>query len=230
MGSGLTTQSQAMASKVDNSHNIRTGLEAAAIATALIDNLHCLQAKSPQYATRNDWYTALAYTVRDRMMHRYIATVESIAATNTDAKLVAYLSAEFLTGPHLGNSLINLGIWHPVEEALSQLGQDLSNILEQEEEPGLGNGGLGRLAACYMDSLATLNVAAVGYGIRYEFGIFDQLIRDGWQVEVTDKWLRFGNPWEIVRSEITFDVKFGGHTEPLSRALGSREGDQGCCL
>jgi glycogen phosphorylase len=219
MGSGLTTQSQAMASKVDSSHNVRTGLEAAAIATALIDNLHCLQAKPPQYATRNDWYTALAYTVRDRMMHRYIATVESIAATNTDAKLVAYLSAEFLTGPHLGNSLINLGIWHPVEEALSQLGQDLSNILEQEE-PGLGNGGLGRLAACYMDSLATLNVAAVGYGIRYEFGIFDQVIRDGWQVEVTDKWLRFGNPWEIVRSEITFDVKLGGHTESYHDAEG----------
>ena len=220
MGSGLTTQSQAMASKADCSHNVRTGLEAEAIATALIDNLHCLQAKPPQYATRNDWYMALAYTVRDRMMHRYIATVESIAATNTDAKLVAYLSAEFLTGPHLGNSLINLGIWHPVEEALSRLGQDLSNILEQEEEPGLGNGGLGRLAACYMDSLATLNVAAVGYGIRYEFGIFDQVIRDGWQVEVTDKWLRFGNPWEIVRSEITFDVKLGGHTESYHDAEG----------
>jgi glycogen phosphorylase len=194
MRAGLTTQSQAMASKADCSHNIRTGLEAEAIATALIDNLHCLQAKPPQYATHNDWYTALAYTVRDRMMHRYIATVESIAATNTDAKLVAYLSAEFLTGPHLGNSLINLGIWHPVEEALSQLGQDLSNLLEQEEEPGLGNGGLGRLAACYMDFLATLNVAAVGYGVRYEFGIFDQVIRDGWQVEVTDKWLNDTHP------------------------------------
>src|SRR5205814_1835661 len=82
------------------------------------------------------------------------------------------------------------------------VGQDLSELLEQEEEPGLGNGGLGRLAACYMDSLATLNVPAVGYGIRYEFGIFDQAIRDGWQVEITDKWLRFGNPWEIVRSEV----------------------------
>jgi starch phosphorylase len=121
---------------------------------------------------------------------------------------------EFLTGPHLGNGLINLGIWQAVDEALSRLGQDLSSLLEQEEEPGLGNGGLGRLAACYMDSLATLNVPAIGYGIRYEFGIFDQTIRDGWQVEVTDKWLRFGNPWEIVRSEITFDVKLGGCTEP----------------
>jgi glycogen phosphorylase len=157
---------------------------------------------------------ALAHTVRDRMMHRYIGTVKSITETHTDAKVVAYLSAEFLTGPHLGNSLINLGIWQAVEEALSRVGHDLSDLLEQEEEPGLGNGGLGRLAAYYMDSLATLNIPAVGYGIRYEFGIFDQAIRDGWQVEVTDKWLRLGNPWEIIRSEITFDVKFGGHTEP----------------
>jgi len=147
------------------------------------------------------------------MMDRYIATVESIAETNTAAKVVAYLSAEFLTGPHLGNSLISLGIWEAVEEALSRFSQDLPSLLDQEEEPGLGNGGLGRLAACYMDSLATLNVPAIGYGIRYEFGIFDQMIRDGWQVETTDKWLRFGNPWEIVRSEVTFDVKLGGHTE-----------------
>jgi glycogen phosphorylase len=213
MASEVATEFQSRTRKTDCSDNIRTGLEADAIATALIDNLHCLRAKLPQYATRNDWYMALAYTVRDRMMHRYIRTVESISETTTDAKVVAYLSAEFLTGPHLGNSLINLGIWQPVEQALSRVGQDLSNLLEQEEEPGLGNGGLGRLAACYMDSLATLNIPAVGYGIRYEFGIFDQAIREGWQVELTDKWLRFGNPWEIVRSEITFDVKLGGHTE-----------------
>jgi starch phosphorylase len=214
MPSGIAADSQARTREADCSDNTRTGLEADAIATALIDNLHCLQARRPQDATRNDWYMALAYTVRDRMMHRYIGTLESIAGTNTDAKVVAYLSAEFLTGPHLGNGLINLGIWQAVEETLSRVGQDLSSLLEQEEEPGLGNGGLGRLAACYMDSLATLNVPAVGYGIRYEYGIFDQTIRDGWQVEVTDKWLRFGNPWEIVRSEITFDVKLGGHTEP----------------
>ena len=200
--------------------SVRTGLGADAIAAALIENLHCLQGKPPQHATRNDWYMALAYTVRDRMMERYVATLESIARTNTDAKAVAYLSAEFLTGPHLGTGLINLGIWQAVEEALSQVGQDLSALLDQEEEPGLGNGGLGRLAACYMDSLATLNVPAIGYGIRYEFGIFDQAIRDGWQVEVTDKWLRFGNPWEIVRSEITFDVKFGGRTEPCADEQG----------
>ena len=193
--------------------NIRTGLAADAITEALIDNLHYLQAKLPKHATRNDWYMALAFTVRDRMLDRYIKTVEAIARADIPVKAVAYLSAEFLTGPHLGNSLINLGIWHATEKAVAQVGQNLGELLEQEEEPGLGNGGLGRLAACYMDSLATLNVPAIGYGIRYEFGIFDQAIRDGWQVELTDKWLRFGNPWEIVRSEIAFEVKFGGCTE-----------------
>jgi len=193
--------------------NIRTGLGVDAIAEALIENLHCLQAKLPQHATRNDWYMALSYTVRDRMLHRYIRTLEAIEDANTPVKVVAYLSAEFLTGPHLGNSLVNLGIWETAEQALATLGQDLLTLLEQEEEPGLGNGGLGRLAACYMDSLATLNVPAIGYGLRYEFGIFDQEIHNGWQVELTDKWLRFGNPWEIVHSEITFDVNLGGRTE-----------------
>ena len=192
---------------------IRAGLGADAITEALLDNLNYLQAKLPQHATRNDWYMALAYTVRDRMLDRYIKTLEAIIAAKVPVKAVAYLSAEFLTGPHLGNSLINLGIWQAAQEAVAKCGQDLSDLLEQEEEPGLGNGGLGRLAACYMDSLATLNVPAIGYGIRYEFGIFDQTIRDGWQVELTDKWLRFGNPWEIVRSEVTFNVSFGGHTE-----------------
>jgi starch phosphorylase len=169
MASRVATQSPATAGKAGYSQSVRSGLEADTIATALIDNLHCLQGKLPQHATRNDWYRALAYTVRDRMMHRYIGTVESISQTNTNAKVVAYLSAEFLTGPHLGNGLINLGIWDAVEQALSKLGQNLSTLLEQEEEPGLGNGGLGRLAACYMDSLATLNVPAIGYGLRYEF-------------------------------------------------------------
>ncbi len=207
----------AAVSRSRNGHEkIRTGLGADAIAEALIDNLYYLQAKVPAVATRNDWYMALAYTVRDRMLDRYVKTIEAITGAGESLKAVAYLSAEFLTGPHLGNSLINLGIWEATQEAVSRVGQNLSDLLEQEEEPGLGNGGLGRLAACYMDSLSTLNIPAIGYGIRYEFGIFDQMIRDGWQVERTDKWLRFGNPWEIVRSEVTFDVKFGGRTEPYT--------------
>jgi starch phosphorylase len=203
----------ANAVSTEGRERVRTGLSADAIAEALIDNLYYLQAKLPRLATRNDWYMALAYTVRDRMLDRYIKTLEAIIAANTPVKAVAYLSAEFLTGPHLGNSLINLGIWRAAEEAVAKCGHKLADLLEQEEEPGLGNGGLGRLAACYMDSLATLNVPAIGYGIRYEFGIFDQAIRDGWQVELTDKWLRFGNPWEIVRSEVSFNISFGGHTE-----------------
>jgi starch phosphorylase len=199
--------------RTPTSTSIRTGLGTETIARALLENLRCLQGKLPQQATRNDWYMALAYTVRDRMIDRYISSLETMMAARAGTKVVAYLSAEFLVGPHLGNGLINLGIWNDVEQALAQFEQDLPVILEQEEEPGLGNGGLGRLAACYMDSLATLSVPAIGYGLRYEFGIFDQVIRDGWQVEITDKWLRFGNPWEIVRSEVTFDVPLGGRTE-----------------
>jgi starch phosphorylase len=187
-----------------------------ALTQTLISNLHHYQAKPPKHATRNDWYMALAYTVRERILDDYIATLDAITGANADVKAVAYLSAEFLTGPHLENNLVNLGLRPAAQDAVASVGQDLHALLEQEEEPGLGNGGLGRLAACYMDSLATLNIPAIGYGIRYEFGIFDQAIRDGWQVEITDKWLRFGNPWEIVRSEVTYDVPFGGHTEAYS--------------
>jgi starch phosphorylase len=118
-----------------------------------------------------------------------------------------------LLGPHLGNNLINLGLYDIVKQAIAELGLDLNELLEQEEEPGLGNGGLGRLAACYIDSLATLEIPAIGYGIRYEYGIFDQDIKDGWQVEITDKWLRYGNPWEVARPEAQIEVKLGGHTE-----------------
>jgi starch phosphorylase len=126
---------------------------------------------------------------------------------------VSYLSAEFLIGPQLGNNLINLGIYDQTRQATEELGLSLDSLLDQEEEPGLGNGGLGRLAACYLESLATLEVPAIGYGIRYEFGIFDQEIKDGWQVEVTDKWLSPGYPWEIRRPEISFDVNLGGYTQ-----------------
>ena len=156
----------------------RTGRAPGDMARDLLDNLRYRQAKLPKHATLNDWYMALAYTIRDRMLDNYITTVDAITGSSP-AKVVAYLSAEFLTGPHLGNSLVNLGLWDTAKEAVTSVGQDLAVLLEHEEEPGLGNGGLGRLAACYMDSLATLSVPAIGYGIRYEFGIFDQAIRDG---------------------------------------------------
>jgi starch phosphorylase len=198
--------------------SVRTGLSVEAIKRDFTDNLFCIQARFPSVATKNDYYQALAYTVRDRLLARWIKTAEMYK--NNASRTVCYLSAEFLLGPHLGANLLNLGITEPVREAMHELGLDLDDLLEQEEEPGLGNGGLGRLAACYMESLATLQVSAIGYGIRYEFGIFDQRIKDGWQVEVTDKWLRYGNPWEIARPEIAFDVKLGGHTEPYTDADG----------
>jgi glycogen phosphorylase len=189
----------------------RTGNSPEIIVRALIDNLFYVQGRLPESATRNDWYMALAYTVRDRLLERWIKTVRTMI--KHDAKVVSYLSAEFLMGPQLGNNLINLGIYDEVRAAVEEVGLDLDKLIEQEEEPGLGNGGLGRLAACYQDSLATLEIPAIGYGIRYEFGIFDQVIRDGWQVEVTDKWLQFGYPWEIIRPEINFYVGFCGRTE-----------------
>jgi glycogen phosphorylase len=182
-----------------------------AIKHAFLDNLFCVQGKTPALATQHDYYMALAYTVRDRMMHRWISTAE--AYTSRGSRTVAYLSAEFLMGPQLGNNLLNLGMREPVREMLAELGFDLQDLLECEDEPGLGNGGLGRLAACFLDSMATLEIPSLGYGIRYEFGIFDQEIADGWQVERTDKWLRFGNPWEIARPEWVVEVKLGGCTE-----------------
>jgi len=189
----------------------RTGNEKETIKRAFLDNLYYLQGRIPELATRNDYYMALAYTVRDRMLHRSLQVLREYFRKRN--KIVSYLSAEFLMGPHLGNNLINLGLYERVEEAMSELGLDLDDLLEQEEEPGLGNGGLGRLAACFLDSLATLDIPAIGYGIRYEFGIFDQKIREGWQVEITDKWLRFGNPWEIPQLEISQAVKYGGYTK-----------------
>ncbi|MUG96921.1 glycogen/starch/alpha-glucan family phosphorylase [Scytonema sp. UIC 10036] len=189
----------------------RTGLSIETLKRALADNLFYLQGKFPGIATTNDYYMALAYTVRDRLLYRWLNTVQTYVKKNV--KVVCYLSAEFLLGPHLSNNLVNLGLYDRVRQAVEEYGLDFIALREQEEEPGLGNGGLGRLAACYMDSLSTLEIPAIGYGIRYEFGIFDQEIRDGWQVEITDKWLSPGNPWEIPRPEENVEVKFGGYTQ-----------------
>ena len=197
--------------------NIRTGTSPETLAQAILDNLYYVQGRPPEFATKNDWYMALAYTVRDRLLHHWVQTLK---AMTDDVKVVSYLSAEYLLGPQLGNNLLNLGIWEQVREAVSRHGLKLEELLAQEGEPGLGNGGLGRLAACYLDSLATLEVPAIGYGIRYEFGIFDQEIRDGWQVEITDKWLEMGNPWEICRPEIAYRVGWKGFTETYTDAEG----------
>ena len=191
--------------------SIRTGLAADELRAAVLDNLAYLLARSPEFATPRDWYMALAYSVRDRLLARWLAT--ATVHVHQDVKLACYLSAEFLMGPQLGNNVVNLGIESAARAALQSLGQDFDALAALEEEPGLGNGGLGRLAACFLDSLATLQVPAIGYGIRYEFGIFDQTLRDGWQIEITDEWLHQGNPWELMRPEISFYVKFGGSTD-----------------
>ena len=183
-----------------------------AVRRAFIDNLYYVIGRSLETASPADLYSALAYTVRDRMLERYLGTADKYKQSN--ARTVCYFSAEFLLGPHLGNNILNLGMWDNVAEAMRQMGLDLETTLDQEREPGLGNGGLGRLAACYLDSLATLELPAIGYGIRYEFGLFDQIIKDGWQVEVTDTWLRDGNPWELPNRQRRYPVRLGGHTEP----------------
>ena len=200
--------------------SLRTALTTSALAQSFLDNLFCVQGRYRERATVNDLYMALAHTVRDRLIERWISTVRNYQAQ--DVRVVCYLSAEFLTGPHLANNLINLGIYDETDQAMHSLGLDLGVLIEQEQEPGLGNGGLGRLASCFMDSLATLDIPAIGYGIRYEYGIFDQQIKDGWQVEKTDNWLKFGNPWALERPEDSFDVKFGGRTEAYTDATGHR--------
>jgi starch phosphorylase len=197
----------------------RTGMSKEALKQAYVDNLFYIQGRFPEVATPNDFYMAAAFTVRDRLLDRWISSARAYKANN--ARTVCYLSAEFLLGPHLSNNLLNLGITEIAREAGKELDLDFEQILDTEEEPGLGNGGLGRLAACFMDSLATLQIPAIGYGIRYEFGIFDQIIVDGWQVERGDTWLRNGNPWEIPRPKLSFPVGFGGHTEAYTDQHGA---------
>jgi starch phosphorylase len=190
----------------------RSGLEAKDVFDGMTEHLFYTLGKLAPAASQHDLYMALSYAVRDRLMTRYLAGIEAINATPT--RVVAYFSAEFLIGPQLGNNLLMLGIQEEAAEALRGFGiSDINEILNVEEEPGLGNGGLGRLAACFLESLASLQIPATGYGIRYEFGIFDQLIRDGWQVEITDKWLKSGWPWEIPHPDQACFVGFGGHTE-----------------
>jgi starch phosphorylase len=196
----------------------RTGMDVQVLRRAFLDNLMSLQGKSRYTATTHDLFFALAYTVRDRLYARWIRTMETYYAE--DAKRVYYLSAEFLVGRSLTNNLINLGLYDRAKSALASLGFKIEDILETEVDAGLGNGGLGRLAACFLDSMATLGLAGTGYGLRYEFGIFNQVIRAGAQVERPDEWLRAGNPWEIARPEFSFEIKLGGRTESIADGHG----------
>ena len=197
----------------------RTGIKVETLKQAILKNLRYVVAEDTGTATEMDYFLAIAYTVRDRILARWLATRKGYR--EHDVRVVCYLSAEFLMGPHLANNLLNLDIGEPMRQATKELGLDLDRIIAEESEPGLGNGGLGRLAACYLDSLATLAIPAIGYGIRYEFGMFHQEIHDGWQVELTDYWLRYGNPWEIRRPQESVDVHFGGHTESWKDSHGN---------
>ncbi|MHC4470569.1 MAG: glycogen/starch/alpha-glucan phosphorylase [Planctomycetota bacterium] len=196
----------------------RTTKTVEAFRRALEDNLYYARGQAIQTATEHDAYTTLAYTVRDHLVDRWRRTVNAYHRANP--KCVAYLSAEYLPGRQLSQNLLYTGTTDLAREALAGYGLDLDRLVELDEEPGLGNGGLGRLASCFLDSLATLGVPCIGYGIRYEYGIFRQRFEDGWQMECPDKWLHFGNPWEFPQPDDMVVVRFGGRTEHYTDELG----------
>ncbi|PIE18747.1 MAG: glycogen phosphorylase [Proteobacteria bacterium] len=186
----------------------RTGMHPVTLERAVLDHLYYTCATNRSAATPLDIYHAVAHATRDRLVQRWMATQRTYA--ERDAKSVYYLSAEFLLGRVLQRNLSYLGADELARALLKKHRIDLDDIIAEEVDPGLGNGGLGRLAACFMDSLATLSYPAIGYGIRYEFGIFHQVIKDGWQIEQGDAWLRYGNPWELAKHELTVPVRFFG--------------------
>ncbi len=209
-----TTGSRAEAQALERSRdlpNTRTAPDVESLKRAFAEHLQYSQGKDEHSATSLDRYFAAAYAVRDRLMRRWLQTQQ--AWYREDAKRVYYLSLEFLMGRLMENNLINLGLRDNLKAALADLGIDLADLLEQEPDAGLGNGGLGRLAACFLDSMATLSLPAHGYGIRYEFGIFDQELRSGYQVERPEGWLRFGCAWEVPRPEYVVPVRLYGRTE-----------------
>ena len=196
----------------------RSTLTVSSFADEFLRQLRYEQGVSISFATRENLYRALAGTVRGYMIDNWLETLRTQRAS--EAKVVAYLSAEYLLGPQLENALLATGLEPVAREALTSLGLDLDDLEGVEIEPGLGNGGLGRLAACFIDSLATLNIPAVGYGIRYEYGIFRQTFIDGRQVEQPDTWLSQGSPWEFPHPEMAVEVGFGGHTEQFTDETG----------
>lgn len=197
-----------------------TGDRFASLGESLLHHLHFSLAKDEHSATRHDYYLALVMAIREKLIGRWLKTQQRYYEENR--KRVYYLSLEFLTGRTLSNSLINLGIFEECHACLPELGLDLDELIAAEAEAGLGNGGLGRLAACLLDSMATLGIPAYGYGIRYEYGIFQQRIENGAQVEAPDNWLRFGNPWEIIRPEDVYTVRLGGCVRQLDDPRGCR--------
>ncbi len=196
----------------------RKGMDKASLKRSFWENLTFSLSKDKYSATKRDYYQSLALTVRDRLVERWSRTQQ--AYYQTDAKRIYYLSLEFLIGKLLKSSLLNLGMEEAAEQAMEEMGFDLEDISEVEWDAGLGNGGLGRLAACYLDSMATLSLPAYGYGILYEYGIFFQKIVNGYQVETPDNWMRYGNPWMFPRPENLYPVKFYGRVEMVPRPDG----------
>ncbi|MEN8175093.1 MAG: glycogen/starch/alpha-glucan phosphorylase [Pseudomonadota bacterium] len=196
----------------------RVDLSVAGIRQSILSHLVLTQGRMPDAATRNDWYLALAHAVRDRLVDRWIRTAKTYKSQRS--RTLCYFSAEYLPGPQLCNNILNMGIQQHVKEALQRLDLNMEHLLMQEDELSLGSGGLGRLAACFLDSLATLQIPAIAYGIHYQYGMFRQSMEDGWQVEKTDNWLRFGNPWEVPRPKLTFKVGLGGHTRHYTDETG----------
>ena len=176
---------------------------------SVVYNVKTLYRKSMEEATPQQIFQAVSYSIKDAIVDHWMTSQEEYE--KQDPKVVYYLSMEFLMGRALGNNIINLQAFKPVKEALDELGVDLNVVEDQEPDPALGNGGLGRLAACFLDSLATLGYSAYGCGIRYRYGMFKQQIRDGYQIEVPDNWLENGNPFELRRPEYAKEVKFGGY-------------------
>jgi len=197
--------------KLSPSTNPLKGNDVPALELSIVNHLEFSLAKDEYSATKHDCFVSTALSVRDRLIERWIETQQTYY--EKDAKRIYYISMEFLMGRLLGNALINLGLLENVEKALLELGYELEEIRSLESDAGLGNGGLGRLAACFLDSMATLELPAYGYGLRYQFGIFSQKIVNGYQIEAPDHWLKYGNPWEIERPEYKYKVKFYGKVD-----------------
>jgi starch phosphorylase len=189
----------------------RTGLTPDILRRAVLDHLHYTCARDQESASLRDLYTAMAWAMRDRLLSRWLVTRATYRSLGS--KRLYYLSAEYLLGRAMAQSLDSLGLYETAERMLADQGISIADVLEKEPDPGLGNGGLGRLAACFLDSLAALSLPGFGYGIRYEYGIFEQRIEGGEQVERGDAWLRYGNPWEVPRYDLAMNVNFYGHVE-----------------
>src|SRR5687768_2565812 len=193
--------------------------DVAEIRGAILSKIALVVGKEPERATRHDWFVAAALTLRDRVVHRWLQSERE--TRRAGKKRIYYLSLEFLIGRLFCDALGNMELMGKFETALRDLGISLRDVAEVEPDAALGNGGLGRLAACFMDSMASLAIPAQGYGIRYEHGLFRQLISNGWQAEFPEQWLESGNPWEFERTDVVYNIHYGGQLLRVDRPNGT---------